>query len=157
MCVRTNFVAYRAPGDFIPKEVRAEGCVEEVCPLGISWSPGLWEKMTRETPKNQIFFFVSEKILGALITWMPQRTMGAIPVVQRCRWSAAQALVTSALRLPSNRRDAGKLSDEEGAVDILARSACGLTFFLQSTCTAFQPRSSCSEVCHPILVQSTSH
>ena len=34
MCVRTNFVAYRAPGDFIPKEVRAEGCVEEVCPPG---------------------------------------------------------------------------------------------------------------------------
>ena len=78
--------------------------------------------------------------------WMLQRTVGAIPVEQRCRWSAAQAGVTSALRPPCNKPVGGKLSDEGGAVDILARSACGLkifvlhALFLQSTCTALQPK-----------------
>ena len=66
MCVRTNLVAYRAPGDFIPNAVKAEGCVEVMCPLEISWSPGLWEKMTRETPKNQRFFFLKKKRSGSL-------------------------------------------------------------------------------------------
>ena len=128
------------------------------------------------TQESEILLSLRKNVLGALIMWMLQRTMGAILVEQRCRWSAAQVGVTSALRLPSNKLDGGKLSDEGGAVDILARSACGLkifvlhALFLQSTCTALQPkleflaqmkrqnaRTSCSEVSHTILVQSTPH